>query len=117
MIRGYYGDIVISPYICFGIETDSKPENEYFFHIRNTTYVYVIFSNEKSHNSIDSYDNFMVQYRKVDQITWKKWIALVWFSWIGWKIYKTYEEKASPTQNVNYLRRSWRDGVVTGKGN
>ena len=30
-IRGYYGDIVVSPYIQFGIETDSKPENEYFY--------------------------------------------------------------------------------------
>merc|ERR1711976_383384 len=39
-IRGYFGDITNSPYGCFGIKTDQKPEKDYFYHVRNTTYVY-----------------------------------------------------------------------------
>ena len=31
LVRGYWGDILISPYFAFGTETDSMPEKEKFF--------------------------------------------------------------------------------------
>jgi dynein assembly factor 3 len=30
-VRGYWGDIMISPYIAFGVETDVSPEKEDLF--------------------------------------------------------------------------------------
>lgn len=41
MIRGFYGDITMSPYVGFGLDTMASPENKYFFHKRNYDYVYV----------------------------------------------------------------------------
>jgi len=35
LVRGYWGDIVISPYIAFGIECDYMPEKEKLFKIVN----------------------------------------------------------------------------------
>jgi len=43
MIRGYYGDLVMSPYIGFGIHTPANPEMKHFYHKRNYDYVYVSF--------------------------------------------------------------------------
>lgn len=42
MIRGYYGDLVTSPYIGFGLQTDASPENKYFWKQRNERLLYVI---------------------------------------------------------------------------
>ena len=35
LVRGYWGDIIISPYIAFGVECDYKPESEKLFKIAN----------------------------------------------------------------------------------
>jgi dynein assembly factor 3, axonemal len=34
-VKGYWGDIVISPYLAFGIETDYEPEKELLFKVAN----------------------------------------------------------------------------------
>jgi len=35
LVRGYWGDIVVSPYIAFGIWTDIMPDKDLFFKISN----------------------------------------------------------------------------------
>eukprot|EP01016_Furgasonia_blochmanni_P011326 TRINITY_DN1508_c0_g1_i2.p1 TRINITY_DN1508_c0_g1~~TRINITY_DN1508_c0_g1_i2.p1 ORF type:complete len:344 (+),score=61.17 TRINITY_DN1508_c0_g1_i2:139-1170(+) len=39
LVRGYWGDVSVSPFIAFGVETDSEPENKKMFEIRNTQHV------------------------------------------------------------------------------
>lgn len=34
-MRGYWGDIIISPYIAFGVETDYSPEKRDLFKVLN----------------------------------------------------------------------------------
>jgi dynein assembly factor 3 len=33
MVRGYWGDITVSPYMSFGISTDVMPEKENLFKV------------------------------------------------------------------------------------
>lgn len=40
-MRGFWGDIIISPYIAFGIEADTEPENKELFKIMNMQQRYV----------------------------------------------------------------------------
>jgi dynein assembly factor 3 len=35
LVRGYWGDILLSPYIAFGVDTDIQPEKERLFKICN----------------------------------------------------------------------------------
>lgn len=35
LVRGYWGDIMVSPYIALGIECDHEPEKSKFFKIAN----------------------------------------------------------------------------------
>lgn len=34
-VRGYWGDIVVSPFLTMGVECDEEPENEKLFKIAN----------------------------------------------------------------------------------
>lgn len=36
MVRGYWGDIIVSPYIALGVETDYEPEKTKLFKVANT---------------------------------------------------------------------------------
>jgi len=35
LLRGYWGDIINSPYLAFGVECDYKPEKEKLFKVAN----------------------------------------------------------------------------------
>jgi dynein assembly factor 3 len=35
LVRGYWGDIIISPYISFGVECDVEPEKTKLFKVAN----------------------------------------------------------------------------------
>lgn len=35
LVRGYWGDIVVSPYFCFGIKCSVEPERTELFKVRN----------------------------------------------------------------------------------
>ena len=41
LVRGFWGDIVQSPYFAFGVETDITPENKELFKVVNTQQRYV----------------------------------------------------------------------------
>ena len=43
LVRGFWGDIIISPYISFGIDTDYEPEKTVLFKIVNTQHISVIY--------------------------------------------------------------------------
>ena len=36
LVRGYWGDIIVSPYVSFGVETDYEPEKTKLFKVANT---------------------------------------------------------------------------------
>lgn len=40
MVRGYWGDLINSPYISFGISCDTNDENDFFKKIRNDSYIF-----------------------------------------------------------------------------
>lgn len=42
LVRGYWGDIIISPYHCFGTEVDLHPEKEKFVANSNLLYKFVL---------------------------------------------------------------------------
>lgn len=44
LVRGYWGDIVVSPYVGCGVVTSSKPEDEFFYKKQNLQYRFVSFS-------------------------------------------------------------------------
>ncbi len=35
LVRGYWGDIIVSPFISFGVETDYEPEKTKLFKVTN----------------------------------------------------------------------------------
>lgn len=35
LVRGYWGDILISPYVSFGVECDYSPEKDLLFKVAN----------------------------------------------------------------------------------
>ena len=41
LVRGFWGDIVISPYPTLALEVDSYPENERLLNKRNELYTHV----------------------------------------------------------------------------
>lgn len=41
LVRGFWGDITVSPYPTLSLEVEEYPENERLFEKRNETYVHV----------------------------------------------------------------------------
>jgi len=41
MVRGYWGDIINSPFISFGLKLDSKEEEEHFYRHQDVNYLHV----------------------------------------------------------------------------
>ena len=43
LVRGYWGDIIVSPFFSFGTEVEVSPEKEKFFEKGTMQYKYVFF--------------------------------------------------------------------------
>ncbi|CAD8212744.1 unnamed protein product [Paramecium pentaurelia] len=69
LVRGYWGDIVVSPYISFGIYTSVQPENEQLFKVRNTQQVShaVTVSEFNIQHMIQKFDNGTDYHIHVDE--------------------------------------------------
>ncbi len=43
MVRGFWGDIINSPFLSFGLKLDTKEEEDHFYRHQDVTYLHVLF--------------------------------------------------------------------------